>query len=200
MVIYNITDQVNAAWEFYDKLLDERLAEIQKLTGIDRSQLIKINPAEFIVKNKYQKIDNYTYRNVRDFIKEKKNDDTYLISPCDAVIETANQIAYKENEIEQVIRASKCECVPIPQKVALSFFIKNHRQRLPHLRVISLSYGLVYKDRLVAVMTYDKGDGAVRGNLKCYELLRLAIAHGCRIQGGGVKIAETMRENTPGNG
>lgn len=175
-------------------MLGERIEEISKASGVPAEKMIKLNPADFIEKNKYQVIDGYQYQNIRDWIKQTKTDDNYLISPLDAVEETANQISYKENKIDVTVRASKCECVPIPERVALSFFVKNHRQSLPVLRSTEISYGLIYKGRLVAVMTYDKANGAVRGDLKYYELIRLAIAHGYRVHGGASKLQKACEK------
>lgn len=185
---YNITDQVHAAWEHYDKILTENIKQIAERSNVPEEKLIKINPAEFIEKNKFQIIDGYKYVKIRDWIAATKTDDNYLISPADAVEETANQIAYKENNVAKTIRASKCQVVPIPKETALDFYIKNHRQSLPSIRATALSFGLVYSGQLVAAMTYDKSNGAVRGKLKDYELLRLAIAHGYRVHGGASKL------------
>ena len=111
-----------------------------------------------------------------------------MISPIDAVEETANQIAYKSNHIETTVRASKCEVVPLPKQAAFDFCKTNHRQTPPLLRNTAISYGLIYQGKVIAVMIYDKSNGAIRGGLKHYELLRLAIAHGYRIHGGASKL------------
>lgn len=194
-MIYNITDKVKEAWQYYDKMLDIKLSNISKLSGVDIEKLKKINPAEFIEKNKYQQIDNYTYKKIKDWIEENKTDDNYLISPCDADEETANQISYKEQIINKCIRASKCKVVPIPSIIAKAFFIKNHRQSLPLLRGTAISYALVYNSKIVAVMTYDKSNSAVRGGLEYYELLRLAIAHGYKIHGGASKLQKSCESS-----
>ena len=188
MARYNITDQVQAAWEHYDRILTENIRQISEISNVPPEKLIKLNPAEFIEPNKFQIIDGYRYQKIEKWISRQKTDDTYLISPADAVQETANQIAYKENHISETIRASKCKVIPIPQALAMDFYIRNHRQSLPSIRATALSFGLIYKDQLVAAMTYDKSNGAVRGRLKSYELLRLAIAHGYRIHGGASKL------------
>lgn len=185
---YDTTAFYKQAYEYYDEVLNNKIKKICKLADIDSNKLIKINPAEFIEKNPYQYIDNYKYNKIRQFIKQYKTDDTYLISPLDSDEETANQIKYKENNIDIKLRGSKCECIPIPSKVASNFFIKNHRQSLPNISSIAISYGLIYKDKLVAVMTYDKTKGGIRGKLDNYELLRLAFAHGYRIHGGASKL------------
>ena len=153
-----------------------------------KDKLVKLNPAEFIKKNKFQIIDKYKYIDIKKWIKESKNDDNFLISPIDAVEETANQIAYKSNHIETTVRASKCEVVPLPKQAAFDFCKTNHRQTPPLLRNTAISYGLIYQGKVIAVMIYDKSNGAIRGGLKHYELLRLAIAHGYRIHGGASKL------------
>lgn len=187
-MIYNITEKVKKAHQYYDELLDKKIQNISQLSGVDKSKLVKINPADFIVKNSYQTIDGYNYKNIKQWIMETKSDDNYLISPCDADEETANQISYKEQLIDYKLRASKCEIVPISSFIAKNFFIKNHRQSLPLLRGTAISYALRYNGKIVSIMTYDKSNSAVRGDLKYYELLRLAIAHGYKINGGASKL------------
>lgn len=194
-MVYNITDKVNEAWEYYDELLDKKIENISNLSGVSKDKIIKINPAEFIEKNSYQIIDGYKYKNIKQWINSVKNDDNYLISPCDADEETANQISYKEKTYDVCLRASKCDVVPIPSVIARCFFIKNHRQSLPLLRETSISFALVYKNKIVAVMTYDKSNSAVRGDLKCYELLRLAIAHGYKVNGGASKLQQACESS-----
>lgn len=194
-MIYNITDRVKEAWNYYDKLLDEKIENISKISGVSKDKFVKINPAEFLEKNSYQIVDNYTYVNIKDWIKNTKTDDNYLISPCDADEETANQISYKEQLVDIKLRASKCDVIPISTMVAKNFFVKNHRQSQPLLRNTAISYALVYKGKIVAVMTYDKSNGAVRGDLKYYELLRLAIAHGYKINGGASKLQQACEKS-----
>lgn len=191
-MVYDATQRAQEAWEHFDKLLDQRLDEIADKAGVDRAQLIKINPAEFIEKNKHQRIDGYFFagkEGIAKYIDNNKTDDTYLISPLDAIEETAAQIAYKSrNNVERKIRASKCEVYPIPKETALDFFIRNHRQGPPNIRETAVYLGLVYKNELVAVMGYDIQNGAVRGSNKDYELVRLAIAKGAQIYGGASKL------------
>ena len=185
---YDATEYYKKAHEYYDRLLDNKIENISKISGVDKNKFIKINPTDFIESNPFQYIDEYEYKKIRQFIDEYKTDETYLISPLDSDIETANQIAYKENNIYKIIRASKCECIPISSKVASNFFIKNHRQSLPNISSIAVSFGLIYKNKLVGVMTYDKTKSGIRGKLEHYELLRLAFAHGYRIHGGASKL------------
>lgn len=185
---YNITNQYKLAHDYYDRILNIKIESISKLSGVNINKLIKINPADFIEENPYQYINNYKYIKIGQFIKKYKTDETYLISPLDSDVETANQIAYKENNINEKIRASKCECIPISSNVATNFFIKNHRQSLPNISSIAVSFGLVYKNKLVGVMTYDKTHGGIRGKLEDYKLLRLAFAHGYRVHGGASKL------------
>lgn len=194
-MIYNITEKVKNAWKYYDELLDKKIENISNLSGVSKDKLLKINPAEFIEKNSYQIIDGYKYNNIKDWIIKNKKDDNYLISPCDADEETANQISYKEQKVDFKLRASKCDVFPIPTIVAKNFFIKNHRQSLPLLRGTAISFALVYKGKIVAVMTYDKSNSAVRGNLKYYELLRLAIAHDYKINGGASKLQKACENS-----
>lgn len=188
-MVYDITERVHEAWRYFDKLLDERLALIAEKSGVPRENLIKINPLDFCEKNQNQLIRGYKYRNIREFMRENKQDHTYLISPCDSIEETAAQISYKDgNDIWRTIRASKCEVLPISKELSLDFFIRNHRQSAPHFSKNGISYGLVYKDELVAVMFYDISRGAVRGRNEKYELVRLSIAKGTRIHGAASKL------------
>lgn len=188
--MYDITQRVREVWEFYDKLLDKRIAEISELSGVSLEHFIKINPADFIEKNRYQSISGYEYKNIGKWIfQTKKSDDIFLISPLDAVKETAAQVSYKSGAIiERKLRASKCECVPVPTALAQDFFIHNHRQSAPNISEKSVSLGLLYRGELVAVMLYDISAGAVRGKNKKYELLRLSIAKGTQVHGGASKL------------
>lgn len=197
---YDATDRVKEARAYFDSLLDERIDKIAELAGVPRDCFVKINPADFLEKNKYQLIRGYEYQDLGKWIAANKKDDhTFLISPCDAIVETAAQCSYKSNvEIWRTLRASKCDCVPVPSELALDFFIRNHRQSLPPVRRSAVCFGLVYKDELVAVMLYDITNGAVRGGKTNYELLRLSIAKGTKIQGGASKLQaaceETLRQ------
>lgn len=195
-VIYDMTERVAAAWDFYDALLERRIEEISERSGVPREQFVKINPAEFIVKSKFQTISGYRYQNIRDWIvSHKKDDQTFLISPEDAIEETAAQVSYKTGtEIRRTIRASKCEVLPVHPELALDFFIRNHRQSAPHITESAVCFGLVFKDELVAVMLYDISNGAVRGRKKDYELVRLSIGKGTRIHGGASKLQQACEE------
>ena len=195
-----MTDRVAEAWDFYDALLEKRIAEISELSGVPCEQFVKINPADFVEKTKFQTIRGYEYKKVKDFIlKEKKDDKTFLVSPMDAVAETAAQVSYKAGtEIKRTIRASKCEILPVHPELAQDFFIRNHRQSAPHISAAAVIYGLVFRCELVAVMFYDISFGAIRGRKKEYELVRLAIAKGARIHGAASKLQnaceDTLRE------
>lgn len=193
---YDVTERVEEAREYFDALLETRIAKISEKAGVPVEQIKKINPAEFIEKNAYQTIRGYTYRNIGKWIAENKTDDTFLVSPLDEIEETAAQISYKSNtQIRRTLRASKCETVPVPKDVGLDFFIRNHRQGPPNWRGTAVCFGLCFKDELVAVMQYDVSNGAVRGRNKHYELVRLAIAKGTRIHGGASKLEDAC-ENT----
>ena len=48
--MYDLTARVEEAHECYDRLLDDHLDKIAKLSGVDRERLIKINPADFVAK------------------------------------------------------------------------------------------------------------------------------------------------------
>lgn len=197
-MIYDMTDRVRECWEYFDKLLDERIAEISKRSGVPLESFVKINPADHIEKSQYQIVRNHEYTRIGAWIAEHKKDDhTFLISPLDAIEETAAQISYKSGTIiDRKIRASKCEVVPCPTPLALDFFIRNHRQSLPNVRSTSVCYGLTYHGELVAVMLYDISDGGVRWNKKKnYELVRLSISKGTMIHGGASKL-QTACENT----
>ena len=193
-MIYDITDRVKEAWDFYDGFLDRKLEKICELSGVSREQLVKINPAEFIEKNKHQKIEDYNYIKIGEWIKQHKTDETYLISPCDDTEKTAAQISYKEGNARQKVRASKCKIVPIPNIIAEQFYKKNHRQNVPQLTKASLSFGLVKDGILIGAMSYDRTEGAVRGKLKCYELMRLSFKKDYLVNGGASRLQKHCEE------
>ena len=194
-MIYDMTARVQELWEYYDKVLDERLDAIAERAQVDKSCLIKLNPAEFIEKNQNQTIKGYKYQKIKNWIAKTKNDGVFLISPLDAIEETAEQIGYKtEQTTTRKIRASKCEIVPVPKDVALDFFVRNHRQSLPNYRSSAVALGLTFKDELVTVMMYDTANGAVRGDKKGYELVRLAIARNTQVHGGASKLQKACED------
>ena len=85
-MVYDVTERVAEAHEYFDKFLDERILQISRISEVPVENFVKINPAEFIEKNKYQTIRGYEYKNIRDWIVENKKDDkTFLISPVDAI-------------------------------------------------------------------------------------------------------------------
>lgn len=197
MKIYDLTDHVRRAWEYYDKLLDVKIQHIHELTGVEKERLIKLNPAEMIRdKEKNLFIENYHYQKVGDWVARMKTPDTFCICPIDEEIETANQICYKTGQTQRKLRAHKCQVLPIPNMAARRFFIKNHRQSLPNLTTNAINYALVYEGEIVAVMSYDLTGGAVRGLQKAdkYELLRLSIKHGTQINGGASKLQKQCEE------
>jgi len=188
-MLFDATERVQKAWNYFDKLLDEKIANIAKLSGVDPDKIGKINPAEFIEKSAFVNIRDYEYKEIGRWLRENKTDENYLISPLDDDQLSANQIGYKEHIGNERIRASKCELVPINGRQALLFFRRNHRQTLPRITTASVSYGLIHKGQLVGVMTYDKTAGGIRGHQHAnYELLRLAFAHGKQIMGGASKL------------
>ena len=194
--MFDMTERVQEAWEYFDKVLDKNIDKISKLSGVAKDKMIKINPAEFIEKNQDQTIKGYQYKAIGEWITNTKKDDNYLISPEDDCARTANQISYKEKIDNIRIRGSKCKVVPVHSKIALDFYRRNHRQSLPNLRSTALSIGLTYKGKLVGCMTYDKSNGAVRGATKgdMYELMRLAFAHGYSIAGGASRLQKHCEE------
>ena len=196
MKTYDLTDQVRRAWEHFDKLLDAKIQHIHELTGIERERLIKLNPMDFVEAMKNLEIRNYKYQDLGEWVAKTKTPDTFLISPIDEEIETANQICYKTGQTERKLRAHKCQVLPISSLAARFFFIKNHRQSVPNLSNNAISYALVYNGEVVAVMTYDLTGGAVRGLQKAnkYELLRLSIKHGTQINGGASKLEKQCEE------
>lgn len=195
-MIYNITERVTEAWGYFDNLLSERIKKISAISGCDKSQFVKINPVDFLEKNKYQQIDGYQYRKIQNYIVDKKTrDDIFLISPCDEVNETAAQCSYKSNiDIKRVLRASKCEVVPCSKETALDFFIKNHRQTPPLVRETCICFALVNRCEIVAIILYDISNGAVRGKKKNYELVRLAIKKGVKVHGGASKLQKACEK------
>ena len=194
--MFDVTERVREAREYFDKLLDERIRQISEISDVPLECFVKINPANFLERNKNQTISGYEYIKIGQWIRENKKDNhTFLISPMDAIEETAAQVSYKQGtEIRRTIRASKCECVPVPAELAQDFFIRNHRQSAPQIRKTAVCFGLVFKDELIAVMLYDIADGAVRGRKKDYELVRLSIAKGTRIHGGASKLQNACEE------
>lgn len=193
---FDVTNRVHEAREYFDKLLDKRIKEISEISEVPVENFVKINPADFIERNEHQIIRGYNYQNIRDYIVDKKKDDrTFLISPADAVEETAAQVSYKSGtEIRRTIRASKCECLPCPKELALDFFIRNHRQTAPSIRTTAVCFGLVFRGEVVAVMLYDVSNGAVRGKKNDYELVRLSIAKGARVHGAASKLQTACEE------
>lgn len=192
---YDMTKRQADAWLYYDQLLEENIREIAELAGVDKSTMIKLNPAEFCEKNQFQTIRGYNYQNIKNWIAENKKDGVYLISPLDAIKETAEQIGYKQEQtVERKIRASKCEMVPVPKDLALDFCERNHRQTLPHISDKAVYLGLLFKHELVAIMGYDMTSGAVRGTKEGYELVRLAIARRVQIHGGASKLQKACEE------
>lgn len=193
---YDMTARVAELWEFFDALLEERIARISEIAEVPREQFVKINPAEFIEKSKFQAIRGYEYKRIRDWIvANKKDDTTFLISPLDAIEETAAQVSYKSGtEIRRTIRASKCEVVPCPTALAQDFFIRNHRQSAPLVSKAAICFALALRSELVAVMLYDVSNGAVRGKKRNYELVRLSISKGTRVHGGASKLQGACEE------
>lgn len=187
---YDMTEKLAEAWKFYDALLDKRIEKISQLSGVPTDKMVKINPAEFVIKLRDQEIRCHKFQLVKNWIKANKTDDNYLISPLDDPVKTANQIQYKEKIGNTRVRASKCEVLPISSDIALDFYRRNHRQSLPNLTEKALSFGLTLQGRLVGAMTYDKTAGAVRGGAKkdMFELMRLAFAHQYSIAGGASRL------------
>lgn len=187
---YDMTEKLAEAWKFYDALLDKRIEKISQLSGVPTDKMVKINPAEFVIKLRDQEIRGHKFQLVKNWIKANKTDDNYLISPLDDPVKTANQIQYKEKIGNTRVRASKCEVLPISSDIALDFYRRNHRQSLPNLTEKALSFGLTLQGRLVGAMTYDKTAGAVRGGSKkdMFELMRLAFAHQYSIAGGASRL------------
>lgn len=196
-MIYDITERLGQAWAYYDKLLDEKLEHISEISGVSIEKMVKINPAEFIERNKYQKADGYEYKRIGEWLRQTKTDENYLISPFDDDIKTSAQIAYKEKLNTTRIRASKCDVIPISNSIARSFYVRNHRQSLPKLSDKAINYALAYKSRIVGAMTYDLTTSAVRGKSRSdkYELLRLAFARGFSIAGGASRLQKHCEQS-----
>lgn len=193
---YDMTDQVHAAWEHFDKILEAKIQHIHELTGVEKERLVKLNPLEFVERMDGQIINDYHFQDIGEWVTKHKTPDNFLISPIDEDIETANQIAYKTGQAERKLRAHKCEVMPISILAAKRFFVKNHRQSIPPLTGNSVNYALVYQGEAVAVMSYDLTRGAVRGlqNYDKYELMRLSIKHGTTINGGASKLEKYCEE------
>lgn len=197
--MFDATERVAEVRAHFDALLDRRIAEISRLSEVGVEHFVKINPADFVEKSKFQTINGYTYQDIGEWIIDHKTDDeTFLISPLDAPAETAAQVSYKTGSVERTLRASKCDVMPCPVPLAMDFFIRNHRQSPPNVNASAVCFGLVFHGELVAVMLYGISTGAVRGTKKEYELVRLAISKGTRIHGGASKLQkaceDTLRE------
>jgi hypothetical protein len=190
------TDIVQTAWKHYDAVLEAKIQHIHELTGVEKERLIKINPLEFIESMPDMFIRDYQYQDLGEWVAKMKTPETFLISPIDEDVETANQICYKTGQTTRKLRAHKCEVQPITKLAAKRFFVKNHRQSLPTLSDNSVSYALVFGGEVVAVMTYDYTQSAVRGLAKAdkFELLRLSIKHGTQINGGASKLEKACEE------
>lgn len=184
---------IEGARAHFDALLEDKISQLQELTGIERERFIKINPMDFI--ETIRGMIQCTGR-VDDFIRANKTPDTFLISPLDAVQETADQICYKTFQTDLKIRAHKCRVVPIAAKVAADFYERNHRQSAVVISSDSVNYALVYENEIVATMTYDLTGSAVRGKSKAnkYELLRLAIRKGTQVNGGASKLQKACED------
>lgn len=171
----------------YDKILDEKISTLVELTGIPQERFIRINPCDFLETISGMVQSN---GNIGKYIETYKTPETYLISPLDEVKETANQIAYKNYQIKERLRAHKCKVVPIAAQIAKAFYVRNHRQTAANITRDSISFALVYESEIVACMTYDKTAGAVRGHSRAnqYELLRLALRKDTQINGGASKL------------
>ena len=194
-MMYDITERVAVLRRYYDELLAAKIARISELSGVEASRMVPINPVDFIERNKYQRIDGYEYRQIRKWLMATKTEDNFLISPLDEDVETANQIMYKSGQTSMKLRASKCELMPVPGVVAKAFYLKNHRQSPPLISSSSVSWALVWSGQIVACMTYDICDGAVRGQKgNHYELLRLALKHGFQISGGASRLQKHCEE------
>ena len=195
-MVYDATERAREAWLYFDKVLDNNIKQISDISGVPIEHFVKINPVDFCERNKYQLLQGHEYKNIRDFIVEQKTaDDIFLISPEDAIEETAAQVSYKANtEIRRTLRASKCKVMPCPAELAQDFFIRNHRQSPPLVRDTAVCFALVYKDECVAVMLYDVSNGAVRGSKKEYELVRLSISKDTRIHGGASKLQKACEQ------
>lgn len=193
---YDYTKRVQEAREYFDNMLEAKIQHIHELTGVPKEQLIKLNPMDFIEKMQDMVIEGYQYQDIENWVAKMKTPETYLISPIDEDVETANQISYKSGQTERKLRAHKCQLMPIPALAAKRFFVKNHRQSIPTLSANSISYALVYNGEVVAVMTYDYTQSAVRGLSKAdkYELLRLSIKHGTQVNGGASKLEQKCEE------
>ena len=196
MKTYDITEQVQRAWQHFDNILTEKIDHIHELTGVPKERLIKINPIDFIEKMDGQIINGYQFQDIGTWVSKVKTPETFLICPIDEDVETANQICYKTGQTVRKIRAHKCQVIPITILAAKRFFVKNHRQSIPPLTGNSINYALVYEGEAVAVMSYDLTRGAVRGlqNYDKYELMRLSIKYGTVVNGGASKLQQRCEE------
>lgn len=53
-MLVDVTDRVKEAHDYFDKMLDGRIADISEISGVPVQSFIKINPADFCERNKFQ--------------------------------------------------------------------------------------------------------------------------------------------------
>lgn len=175
-VLWNATEDVERLRGHFAEMLRGRIAAISDLSGVPAEFIEPINPCDHLIRNSYIEIDGYPYKNEDKFYAEKPRE-IFRVSPLDEPRKTAEQIAYKHNENAVRIGARKCK-VAFVGKAALSFYSANHRQGLMNTTANAVSAALLHDGEIVALMTYDKTAGGVRGAKRDYELLRLAIKRG----------------------
>lgn len=190
--IWNATEDVRRLRAHFDEMLRGRVAAIADLSGVPAQFIEPINPCDHLIKNVYIDIDGYQYKNENAFFADKPRD-IFRVSPLDEPRKTAEQIAYKHNATATRIGARKC-AVSFVGKNALSFYSANHRQGLCNVTASAISAALVFCGEIVALMTYDKTGGGVRGEKRDYELLRLSIKRGYSVPGGASKLQRAIEE------
>lgn len=191
-VLWNATEDVERLRGHFAEMLRGRIAVIHDLSGVPAEFIEPINPCDHLIRNSYIEIDGYPYKNEDKFYAEKPRE-IFRVSPLDEPRKTAEQIAYKHNENAVRIGARKCK-VAFVGKAALSFYSANHRQGLMNTTANAVSAALLHDGEIVALMTYDKTAGGVRGAKKDYELLRLAIKRGVSVPGGASKLQKALED------
>lgn len=196
MKTYDQTEIVSRARKHFDELLEQKIDHLHELTGIEKERFVKLNPMDFLLRMEGQYVKGHKYQGIGDYVAKTKTPDNFLISPIDEDVETANQICYKTGQVERKLRAHKCQVMPISNLAAKRFFIKNHRQTVPAMSAKAINFSLVFEGEVVAVMSYDYTQSAVRGLGKAdmYELLRLSVKHGTQINGGASKLQAKCEE------
>lgn len=137
---------------------------------------------------------NYNYNKVNHISKheECEKEGIRLITIFDDEIYNKktlvlNRVKNSLNKIQRKIYARKCNIIDIDSMTCERFLNKYHIQGSIYGKY---KYGLIYKNRLVAVMTFNKGRYATGHNQyeNVYELGRFCTVSNFKILGGASKL------------